>query len=245
MTTPAIWANFKSKKRAHFESVAQRFWNHPHRLAAITLTGTLDYTLDERDFGTPPSYSASRYVFDLDFSAIAALARKLPDKTPWIFIPDPADVGEFVLYHEPRKMWEMLFSLGALPADVVIGTCTTTLYTRADPSDPWTTGSTTTTDIDGNLDLLIAGGGDGSLKGRGDGSDDEKAQITVFHPVTGGSESFRIPSIYAEILRLPWSDPWAAESSAFSTAFDDEIDARNTTDGGGHSGSTTATLTFA
>ena len=233
----------KDKKSAVIDFVGQARFNHPHQLPGANVSGALSYTVDERDF-TAPGLSADLYVFDLSFGSAGAWVRVFQERYPWISstLPHALEQGEFTMAHRPiREMFKSVFSQGAALNYVTIGDVSVTHYTRALDTDPWTEGATDTNDIDFRFDFFVEDGGDPYSGGKGSGADDEKC-VVYFTPSWDGSNSSRIPDLYAEILRLPWTDPWASESAAFSTLFNDAMTARNVTDGGGHSGSCSLSL---
>jgi hypothetical protein len=235
--------DYKDKKAAVIDLLGQARYNHPHQIPGASVSGSLSYTVDERDF-TAPGLSADLYVFDLSFGSASAWTRVFQERYPWLSesLPHALDQGEFTMAHRPiRAMFESVFSQGAALDYVTIGDVSVTHYTRALDTDPWTEGATDTNDIDFRFDFFVEDGGAPESGGKDAGNDDEKCTL-YFTPSFDGSNSSRIPEFYSEILRLPWTDPWASESAAFSTIFDDAMTARNVTDGGGHSGSCSLAL---
>lgn len=248
MSIATLNTAIKAKKLAAWV-LSNGWWNHPHRLASIDVSGTLDYTIDERDF-TSPGLTANVYVFDLDFSGASGYTRIFEDKTPWRvnnLTPDPAPAGapaagELILAHRPRRMWQAA-SVSTAPSAATIGTCTETAWSRPSVSDPWVEGASSTTDIDFYFSIAFSAGGEPDSQGRGDSSDDERLAIN-FGENFSGTNSFRLPALSGFVYRLPWNDSWASETTVFSDLFDDHLTAENAADGGGHSGTCTLSLDF-
>ena len=218
--------------------------NHPHRIATVSTSGALTYTIDERSFAPSPTLSASKYDFSLDFSLGDSWTRVYQSKFPWYSAtPVALNQGEFCPSHVIKKPWKFDCDFGAYPNYATIGDCTRTNYTRALITDPWTAGTPVTTDVDFKFGFLLTLGGDPTSGGRGTGSDPEKA-LFQFSDSWSGSYTNKLPNLYADVYRLPWVDPWASESTVFSTAFSAFLTAQNTADGGGHSGTCSLSLDF-
>ena len=239
---------FKDKKENLINWAGQSRYNHPHRLTGISVSGSFDYTIDERDF-TSPGTSADLYVYDIDFSLANSAERIFIDKFPWRGSTPPVepDADEVVLAHQPLEgMWEIIPSYGAngiRPTREVVGTLTVTPYTRPTTGDPWVAGTPVETDMEFSFGMFISGGGEPASGGRGDDSSDEETQIT-FSDSWIGTGASNLPDFGVVLGRLPWDDPWSSETAEFSTILSDFISAANTADGGGHSGSTTLSLDF-
>lgn len=239
----AYYQSLKIRRSDQATTMAAYQWNHPHRLEAIALSGTLSYTRDGRDF-TSPGTSATRYLFALDFADANTYTRVWKANTPWDGIPS-LDPGQVIISHQPSFPWAMIF-IDAATDPAVIGTCTEYEYSRPTTSDPWTLDDTTTTDISLALGLFAFGGGEPDSGGQGDGSDDEKVEIQANLNFTGANNNLlpNLDTTSPHILRLPWEDSWASETTLFSDAFSDFITAENAADGGGHSGTCSLSLDF-
>jgi len=231
-----IWAEFSLYE-----------WNHPSFLQGIAVSGLLSYTIDERSF-TSPGLSASKYEYDLDFSDADDYSRVYESNVPWTVFPPPRGIlndGEFLMSHQPSFPWGVIF-YDEDNQDTKIGTCTKTDYSRDEGTDPWTEDGSTTTDIDFHFDVSPFGGGEPDSGGKGDGSDDEKVDVSFF-PDFSGSHNSKLPNFelsLGEVLRLPWAASWASETAAFSAIFSDHLSDGNTSDGGGHSGTCSLSLDF-
>lgn len=258
-----LLAFVRRKKRQIWAELSDGYFNYPNRLASVDLSGSLDYTIDGRDF-TSPGLSASVYEFSLNFSLVGGYTRVFESRYPWLSSASPPsggpDIGEFLLFHRPRAFWYVFVDHGGTPADAVIGTCTKTDYTRLTESDPWVIDDgPADTDIEWSFSFSLGknlfqfNGGDAPSSGldagfgKGDGSDDEKIAVQVNMNPSGAHASL-LPSFDVmnseEILRLPWDDSWAAESAVFSDIFSTHLTDFNATDGGGHSGTCTISLDF-
>jgi hypothetical protein len=238
----AFWSLIKNKKSTLATSYRGYSYNHPQRLSQLGLSGTLSYTRDERDF-TGILGVATRYVFDLDYSLATPWNRVLVEKQPWGALPVTLADGEFTMGHKPLYMWEVNAAYGGDPAEVVIGTCTATPYSRATISDPWTAGTDVVTDVNYKIIFLMYDGGLPPSMGRGTDTTLEKVTIEMFEG-TSGTATDLLPSFYAKVLRLPWTATWASETAIFSGIFSAFITASNTADGGGHSGSCSLSVDF-
>jgi len=211
-------------------------------LAQIVLSGALSYTRDERDF-TGAGTVATRYVFDLDYSLATPWNRVLVENQPWGALPVTLANGEFTMSHRPVYMWEVNAAYGDDPADVVIGTCTATPYSRATTGDPWTAGTDVVTDVNYAIIFIMYDGGLPPSMGRGTDTTPENVIIEMFEG-TSGTATDLLPSFYAQVLRLPWTAMWASESAIFSSIFSDFIAAANTADGAGHGGACSLAVNF-
>jgi hypothetical protein len=230
----------KMRKAMTHSHLVNLYYNHPHRLAEISTSGSLSYIIDEREFTSPGNY-AKLYDFDIDFSDMPAWTRLLWQKNGYPGIGSvPVSNGEFGWLHRPLYFWRAEVVYGSTPSAVKIGTCTQTNYSRPTADDPWEEDSSDTTDIDGYFQFfLLSGGGGGAFDGR----EGLPCEIS-FSGSFDGTNSFKLPNLNALIERFPWDDPWASESAAFSDAFDDHLDTENAADGGGHSGSCSLELVF-
>ena len=238
--------SIKNKKNSYSIFFADSFFNHPHRIPKVAVSGTLNYTIDGRDFIPTPITSATKYEFSLDYSLSDPWIRVFQANYPWRTFAPPTILaqGEFTPGHRPHSPWEFRDTTGD-PTDIaVIGTCTKTTYTRTLIIDPWTAGTPVVTDISHKFFPSISGGGDIFSGGRGAGSDAEKTQIEYAESYDG-AEYTRLPNFSDFIFRLPWDDPWASETAIFATVFSDFLADGNSTDGGGHSGTCSLSLDFA
>lgn len=227
----SYYEDFKAKKQLQWEG------NHPHRLPALRMSGTLNHEDDRRV--TAGGLTATRTVVDLDFSLMATWTRVFREKVPLLALQTGLAEGTFGLFHRSAQFWSLWVSnsFGATPATVTIGTTTVYRYTRTTVMDPWVLDTTTTTDYDYQWRPVLFGGGDPSSGGKGPDNEDNSIRITAFQ---GGFPFLGNVAVY----RLPWEDPWTSESTIYSDAFADGLATRNTASGGGHSGTCSATLHF-
>lgn len=241
---------WKERKKNRFKAV-WLYFNHPHRLSEVAMSGALTYVIDERLFVPEPATSAKVYEFDLGFAVVPAWSRLFYPKFPFdIEAPQNAlAAGQFVLAHLPWRMWNFATVRGPGHLAVKVGTSTVSEYSRPSENDPWTLDTTATYDIEFFFDPTFSFGGDPDSDGRGDDSADEKAEIRIENSGFGGPTSSRLPSFSEldtpyEIRRFPWMDAWASETDYFAWTFNDFLADRNAQDGGGHSGSCTMSLDF-
>lgn len=234
-----IWKTKKETIALWFDLGYLQF-NHPHRLDTVEMSGTLSYTIDQRNFSPEPATSATKYEFSLDFADHPAYSRQWITKVPWLGnSPITLSNGEFILGHHPLRVWEILDEVQSYISTTIIGTVTITPYTRDTDEDPWDEGTPADHDISLLFDFFLAETGGDPDSGGKDGSTD--AEITLQFTWSGTSSGL-LPNFDGSANRAPWTDPWADEelSSIFTTHLSDA----NSDDGGGHSGSCTAKVEF-
>jgi hypothetical protein len=242
MDAADYYSAWKSKKNSMGSSLKNSYSNHPNRLTALSTSGAIAYTIDGRLF-TSPGTAASVYQFDVDYSLANPWTRLFQTRIPWNSgLPTALSDGEFSLSHRPVMMWAFETQYGADPASVVGGSVTKTDYTRLTITDPWVAGSPVTTDLDLLLSFTLGGGGD-PVSGGYDTDPAARALITFFNAISG-THSSKFPNMGANIYRFPW-DTWASETAEFSSIFAAHLSAKNTADGGGHSGTCSLSLDFA
>lgn len=222
----------KSKKAELEDFLEQQaFYNHPHRLSEISMTGTDTRIIDTRPVVTGlTAQERTDVIYGAD---VPVITRKIIEKIPHIG-SDPAPPqakGEFAMMINPMGPWEARCQNGLDNDDAVIGQTTIVPYTRATTSSPWVAGTPNTFDITGNLVIDILDGGEPPSQGRGADIDASRCKIVV---------DFQILSIVDFIYRFPWDDPWASETALFTDSLNDWITAGGT----GYSGSTDLTLVF-
>lgn len=249
MWTADYISSYKERKFDMLTFLGRRFWNYPHGISGVELSGSLNYTIDGRDF-TDPGLFAQKYEFSITMPVSLYWTRISPAKAPWenTSLPVSPAQGEFILAHNPLTPWSALLLRGTTPTAVKVGDRTYTEYSRADEADPWDEDSSVTTDINANYIPDIYAGGEPLIAafkggGRGDGSPDEKVRIDL-NVNWSGTSSGLLPDFdaIAEILRLPWVTPWSAETDFFDDHFSDHLTTKNTADGGGHSGTCSLSL---
>lgn len=234
--------SLKSKKREGAILLGSACsYNHPHRLAAVGLSGSVSLTVDTRAFDPAPISSASLTVYTLNFSTLATWIRVYAPELPQLIgtsEPVALAAAEFNLWHSPKYFWQFYTSFGTNPDYLKIGTKKTTPYSKSGGS--WIAGTPVTTDVLCRFSFDITGGGT-AVGGKDDTVDSTKATISPSILMINAPD---IPGFSQDVMRFPWDDPWAAETAAFSTIFTDHIAARNTADGGGWSGSCSLSLDF-
>jgi len=227
----------KSKK-AELQSFLIAFWNHPHRLSEVSLTGTYTTIVDERSF-TGAGLSASVETATLTGSLFTTTTRKLAEKTPFKASLSEISLaqGEIAMMHNALIPWEVFQATGTVNSDVTVGSLVVDDYTRPNTSSPWTLVSSNTFDIDGHFEIGIIDGGDEISGGRGADVDSSRCSISI--AISAGVYSFTV-----EFFRFPWDDPWSSETTAFSDNLSDWITAGNAANGGGYSGSSSLEAVF-
>jgi hypothetical protein len=251
-STATDWITaIKAKKTAIDSFLGGARYNHPQRIASITLSGTIDYEIDERDFTVNESpaggATASVYVFALDYTAVTPYIRKFQEQDPWYVLPVALVAGEFTLSHRPRAaMWEIRSDIFDYDEDQdVVGTVTRTRYVYNDGTSSWDLDTTDAAeDITLTFAFSISGGGDPTSGGRDDDSTDENATIAVFASHSGTYGIKLADFNWGDILRFPWVDTWAPETAEFATGFSNFITDSNAADGAGHSGSCSLSVDF-
>jgi hypothetical protein len=255
---PSIYANnFASVKAAKKSFVDEYVNNHPHRLASIQPTGTVSYEFDatklvDGSFGF-------KETFDINLSLLPSWTRVYEQELPVIEAGIPTNTGVFNFTHLNAYFWRCNFELGAGYEEITIGEYTATYYERPvisyDPfiEGPWEEVSSETSDITGSWFPIFGGnsglvGGDPISGGRG--ADNDANCVSIETDIsTNGDYVFAgmgfVPS--AQILRLPWVDPWANGSNTqYSQSLEDFLIEQNDFWGAGDSwtGSTTMAVSF-
>lgn len=239
----------KQKKQSIISSIGFSFCAHPHRLASVDISGTLNYVIDERDFSINASPTngdvAFVYTYSITATGIAGYTRIFSLKQPYSRSGVTLATGEFLMSQEPlARFWAALVDFGTLPDYETVGSVTRDRYIYASGTSTWDLDSSTSNDMDAAWDFDITTGGDEISGGKDDDSADENCTIS-FAMVWSGTHSAKLPSLStAEIKRLPWVDAWASETSAINDAFTSFLTTRNAADGGGHSGTCTVSLDF-
>jgi hypothetical protein len=247
MSTATYYEGHKDKKSAISTFVRGARFNHPHRLKTVSLSGTIDYVRDERDFAINASPSngdiAFRDTLDLDLSAASAWSRYFEEKCPFSHTLDLA-VREFALLHGPGFPWKFFQQINFDPDFVVIGTITRENYTYNDTTSSWDLTSTDLPeDVECNFSFSVTGGGD-PVSGGFDSVSAAEIELTVDFDYIGSYGSLLLGWGWGLIERLPWTEVWDPETDIFSDSFDLWVDDLNTATGGGHSGSCSMTLNF-
>jgi hypothetical protein len=230
--------NFASVKDAKKLFVDHYVNDYPHTLSSIRLTGIEIGEEDKRlQPGTAELLFTTKFNYEVDYSLLPPWNRVFHDKFPIIIEDNITNDYEFRLIHNPNSFWRCHQIIEPIYDTVKIGSETFTEYTRPTIEDEWVGGGTFPfSDLYGSWfpDFRLSGGHPSS--GGRDGDNDENSiAIDIFYPGA---------VINQPIYRLPWEDTWENESALFSDAFAEYIALKNTIDGGGWSGSTTATLEF-
>lgn len=223
------------EKKYDLHSFLQEYWNHPHRLAEISLSGTLTQIEDDRlKTGAGTSAMVDTLVFT--GSLFPKITRKFYDNEPFKSFdgPDPAK-GEITISQNCIYPWRMISNAGHPNDDVTVGTFTRQGFTRTTTSSPWVFRGSSTYDLTGNFECSPINGGDIVSGGRGADIESSKAEINFNISVIG---------IYETVKRFPWVDPWASDTDVFADWLDDWIANGNATYGGGFSGSSSMSLDF-
>jgi len=223
------------QKKHDLHDFLQGYWNHPHRLTEISLSGYLTQIEDGRDF-TGAGTSAFVDTYDYTGSLFPVITRKFYDNEPFKSFagPEPSK-GEITISQDCLYGWRMISNQGLENDPVTVGTFTRESYTRATIGSPWVLGSTTSYDLIGNLICLPNNGGDVVSGGRGADVDSSKADILIDISIMG---------LFTTIGRFPWNDPWASETDAFTDFLNDWIANGNAAYGAGFSGSCSMSLDF-
>lgn len=217
-------------KKVGFFAASGYYFNHPHRLPAIKLTGDLTHDFDQRASAT--GLSALRTLKEIDFSLLPSWEREFSDKFPSAQAPGTwPTTSAFLIYQDVHAPWRMEAEFGPEPSTVIVGTSTDYVYTRDTISAPWVEFSATPSDILLAWTPAISGGGIPASGGKGADTDANSVAISL-------ADISWFPS--CTVYRLPWQEPWASESAILSDAFD----ALLLSQGSDYSGTTTATLEF-
>ena len=243
----------EKKKIAALKYGQDLCFEHPIRLMGMGLSGAVEWINDGQLY-TSPGLSAWLYTVNVDCSLFDGYTRVPFTITPFIEhdFPAPAiDPGEFQLYQNGplKKTWEIfqrLQSYGFGSSGPVVGTFVRKHYYRNTTSDPWTLDTTETFDVKGTFLTYISGGGKASMHGN-DSTTPATISCTLYIEASYlGSAEFPDLDDYADgIERMPWGFPWASETAAFLSKFDDRIAYLNGLRGGGFSGSCSLSLDFA
>lgn len=249
-TQQEYWQMLRSRRSACYSWLRSRDYNAPHPLAEVALSGSLSYTVDERLFTSPPA-TAYVSVMSVDFSSAAAWTRINEDQTPFTLLGGdgpsgrPAD-GNFLMLHSPQAPWEFFCSYGYLSGDVVVGDVVVDKYLWNSRTSSYDFDRTATYNVSMEWSLIISGGGHPASGGKDASADTEKTTIQIVAYLSGGGTGARLPSsgINVSFGRFPWDSAWTSETAAFGTWFDDFLDAENSDDGAGHSGTCSISADF-
>lgn len=232
---PDVIQTYKLKKYDYF-----RFgvvFNHPNRLAGISMSGETVFNRDGRI--SESGLSTTRTLIELDYSILPSWNREFRDKNPLFFNPQTgfASFG-FGLFHLTTTPWLIFSHIKGSSSSTVIGTTKEFAYSRASNTDPWTEDSLTTADFSVSWSPDLTGGGDPASGGKGADNEDNSIAITG------------IPTTYfsgVTIHRLPWDQAWTSETTILSDAFDDylaDVIAANPSTAADYSGTCTAEVVF-
>lgn len=227
----------KSKKNAaHAFFIGDNYFNHPHRLASVGLSGSMIKIADGR-LSSSAGLEASLITSTYTGSLYPEVVRRLFEKDPVIETMANAlpAKGEICMGHLLAFPWRIYVQHGPLNDSVTVGTRTDQRYTRSTMGSPWVAGSLFTYDITDMLQCSITGGGSPTSGGRDAEDDTEKASILI---------AMYEPAISGTIKRFPWDDPWASETGIFTDHLAAWIAAGNAIHGAGYSGSCSLSLDF-
>lgn len=248
MTTfSQYYEGHKDKKSLAYSFCSNASFNHPHRLNGVSLSGTITYTRDERDFAINASPSNGDTAFkdslNIDLSAASAWTRYFEENCPFSHVLDLA-TREFALLHSPRYPWRFVTRINLEPDFVVVGTITRENYTYNDTTSSWdSTTPEPAEDVLCDYDFSVTDGGD-PLSGGFDLTSAAEIILSVNFNSIGSYGSILLGWGWGVIERLPWTEVWDPETDIFSDSFDQWVDDLNTADGGGHSGSCSMSLNF-
>lgn len=251
-TISQYYLNHKNKKSSIYALLSTSRYNHPHRLERVSLSGTITYTRDERDFAVNASPANGTIAFrdslSFDLSSTTPWSRYFEERCPFTHTLDLA-VREFALLHNPSRPWEFSTQANIDPDFVVVGTITRETYEYNDTTSSW---DLTIPDppeppenVSCDFDFTITKGGD-PLSGGFDMTSAAEIYLAVNFDSIGnfGSPLIGWVSEWGIIERLPWTEVWEPETDIFSDSFEQWIDDLNTADGAGHSGSCSMSLNF-
>jgi hypothetical protein len=241
----------KAKKLSSF--IASRAYsNFPHRLGIIGLSGSVSYTVDQRDFSiysSPANGSvAFKFVASLNMALVSPWNRVFLTKVPSLIpiysstSPDSIlDVREFGFLHSPQYMWEALFSVNYDADYKNVGSVVVTEYTYSTSSNSWGVTNTFSSSVECDLSVFIADGGH-PISGGNDGT--SACIVSSICNFIGDYSGYLNGIGTADFERLPWDGTWASESTAFSDGFSQILSDGNAADGGGHSGTCGMSMVF-
>lgn len=231
----------KEKKYDLHDFLQNCHWNHPHRLAEISLSGSLTMIEDRRYF-TGAGTSASVITETITGSLFPVLTRKFYENEPFYTSGPPpgGGKGEFTISHKYLYAWRMFTGGGILNDLAVVGTRTSQGYTRTTTSDPWVAGSSSSFDLMGSFGAGPVSGTGGDIISGGRGPDIDTSKATLGFSLSGDSSAGPFGYFY----RFPWDYTWASEVDIFTDFLDDWIANGNATYGGGFSGSCSLSLDF-
>jgi len=206
------------------------YFNHPNRLASVSMTGSTTVDRDGRVSAT--GLTTDRTVIVTDYSLFTTWSRVFHEKSPKFLLPLNANYGanEFGMMTYFKDPWRVL-PLAFTPDNEIVGTITEYEYSRAVDTDPWTEDSATDSDNTLGWGLSIGEGGTPGFGGKGPDDDANSVIVTAIPGDAFGS---------VVIYRLPWDQSWADESTLLDTAFAAFIAAG----GADYSGTCTANVEF-
>lgn len=229
----------RKKWRMYNEMSYWRYFNHPHQLETVSLSGSVSFVIDERLGVGADGTSFTTYEADADYSLAPSWSRVLMDKVPIADDPLTLGAGELTMMHRACEPWKATGWIGATPEFVAIGTYTTKFWVRDTTGDPWTLDSSVTVDILFSWVPFIGGGGLAPSYGKGTGGVDEDCGMYIAMEIsiedTAGYPDFSS----TEITRSPYTDPWSSETAEFASIFSDWLSAT-----AGASGSCSLSLDF-
>lgn len=239
--SPESFFDFAKEKKnevSNFFLLTAKF-NHPHRLVEVNFSGSINLTIDSRLFaGVPPQNGSSAYVQTIteNYSLAPKWTRYFEDKCPIQHTVGPEiDKKQFGLFHQPKYPWRFITDRSPISDPKKIGSISTSYFTYNNNS--WQLTQTDEQDIFYEFGLNIDSGGDPVSGGKAPDSQENMARIDL--PIL----NFIMPTDLF-IYRPPWDDTWDPEAAAYSTAFNDYVDAGNAANGGGYSGSCSVSLNF-
>jgi len=235
----------KAKKLSSFLA-SRAFSNFPHRLNTISLSGSISYTVDERDFtinSSPANGSiAFKFVASLNMASVSPWNRVFLTKVPsLVSVLDPLGLRKFGFSHTPQFPWRAYFAINYDADYKNVGSIAVTEYTYSTSSNSWGVTNTSSSIIECDLTVFIEDGGY-SLSGGNDGT--SGCVIYSNCSFIGDNSAYLIGIGNADFERLPWDGTWASESTAFSDAFSQRLSDLNAIDGGGHSGTCGMSMVF-
>lgn len=242
----------KAKKSAISTFSRSCYSNFPHRLGTIELSGSINYTIDQRDFSSnsspPNGHVAFKFVASVNMALVSPWNRvflsKIPSLIPIYDSTYPTSIlglKKFGFVHVPQYPWRSLFTVNYNTDYKNVGSITVTEYTYSTSSSSWSVTNTSSSTVECDFSVFIGDGGD-VISGGNDGS--SACGISSICNFTGTDASILIGFGTADFQRLPWDGTWSNESAAFLTEFNQIISDRNTADGGGHSGTCGMSMVF-
>lgn len=226
----------------HFEAIHfgktqfTAFNDHPHRITGVSMTGTTSIDRDQRDVAL--GLSCNRTVWEVNYGLLPSWDRLLRSKIPILATSNPTTQGKFYVTQDVKFFWRFLMAFGPSFDPVKLGETTDFTYTRPSTDDPWVLATQNSYDINGAWTPEVAlpyRGGHPTSGGRG--ADDPANSVAINPPQL----AYLADTLVA---RLPWLDPWASESAAFTDALTTVLDDQNALGGAVWTGSTTASMVF-